>query len=96
MLNLHSLGSGTVNTMLFVLIDLDEWQVVDLRMRPSTQGTAHTLGAALVGVMTPLLAPGAQKGTGMRPSPSNAAVNTAKQNKLTYEGSRIGATQGVV
>jgi hypothetical protein len=24
MLNLHSLGSGTVNTMLFVLIDLDE------------------------------------------------------------------------
>jgi hypothetical protein len=54
------------------------------------------LGAALVGMMTPFLALGAQKGTGMRPSPSNAAVNTAEWNKLTYEGSRIGATQGVM
>jgi hypothetical protein len=96
MLGFHLLRGNTIDTVLLVLVNLDIQQVVDLRMRPPTERAVCTLRMALVGMVAPLLAPSVQKGTGIGFGSSDAAVYTAEGNELTYEGSHIGATQGLV
>jgi hypothetical protein len=54
------------------------------------------LEVALVGMVAPLLALSAQKGTRMGLGSSNVAINTTERYELTNEGSHVGATQGVV
>jgi hypothetical protein len=79
-----------------IWLDFDIGGVVDLGMRPTAERTAHALRVALIGVVAPLLTPGAQQGAGMGFCSGNLTRRFTKVNELTNEGSHIGTTHGVV
>jgi hypothetical protein len=96
MLILCTFRRRAIDAVTIVSLDLDDRRVVVLGVGSSAESTAHALRATLVGMMTPLLAPSALKGAGVWFCSDDLTREIAKVNELTNEGSRIGATHGVV
>jgi hypothetical protein len=93
---LRTFRQRAVDAMTIVNLVLDKRRVVVLGVGSSTKSTAHALGAALIGVMAPLLTPSAQKGAGMGFGTCYTAIDHTTGNKLTYEQSCVDSTQGVM
>jgi hypothetical protein len=89
-------GRCTIDTVPVIRLDLDKGGMVHLGMRSTAEGTAHTLGVALVGVMAPPLTPSAQQRAGMRFHSGDPTIDFPELNEFSDEGSRIGATHGVM